>query len=201
MAEEKTGFSLVNAEILQHNWGWFLALGIALMVLGIMAIGVPIIASFTITSVVGSLFIAGGVLLTVHAFRARRWGRSLYELIGGLLYILFGILLLVYPMPGVFTLTVLLGGFFLVQGVVKILQALRMRPTANWGWGVFSGIVSLVLGLVLWVGLPSTAFWAIGLIVGIDLMLGGFYLVMISYAAHSAHREAWRCVGDECYSR
>jgi uncharacterized membrane protein HdeD (DUF308 family) len=191
----------IDMESLRENWGWFLTLGIGLIVLGIAAIGAPFIATLAVETLIAWLLIIGGIILTVHAFRSRRWGKFALELAGGLLYIFVGFLALAFPLWGALTLTLLLAIFFLAEGAVKIFQSLTFRPLSNWGWMFFSGLASVALGILLWVGLPATSFLAIGLIVGIDLILGGFSMVMISLSARTGSlRGTWRCVGNECYS-
>jgi uncharacterized membrane protein HdeD (DUF308 family) len=186
---------------LKRNTGWFLALGIGLIILGTIAIFVPLVATFTIENVIGLLFIIGGIMHIVHAFRWRTSGSFLLDFIPGALYLVFGILLLAYPLTGVLTLTLFLAVFFLVEGVFKLIQAYRMRTVSRWGWMVFSGVVSLILGFIILLGLPLTAFWAIGLIVGIDLIFGGWTIVMLSTAVRSAVRKGETfCIGGECYS-
>lgn len=190
-----------NIDILRENWGWFLALGIGLIVLGMVSIGTPLIATLAIEIMVGVLLLIGGILTTFHAFQSRRWGKFLLEVLGGVLYLGIGILLLVYPLTGMLSLTFLLSIFLLVSGVIKTTQAFQMRPTSNWGWILLSGIVSIVLGVIIWAGLPVTALWAVGLIVGIDFLFSGFSMVMISVAARSATRRGRTyCIGGECFT-
>ena len=127
--------------------------------------------------------------------------KFLMDFVLSLLYLLSGLLLLAYPLTGVFTLTLFLAAFFLAEGVFKLIHAFRMRPAARWGWIVFSGVISLILGFLVLAGLPLTAFWAIGLVVGIDLIFGGWSIIMLSMAVRSAARRGERfCIGGECYS-
>jgi uncharacterized membrane protein HdeD (DUF308 family) len=186
---------------LERNTGWFLALGIGLVILGTFAIFVPLVATFAIENLVGLLFVIGGIMHIVHAFRWRMSQRFFMDLAISVLYLVFGILLLAYPLTGVLTLTLFLAVFFLVEGVFKLFLAFRMRPASRWGWMVFSGVISLILGFFILAGLPLTAFWAVGLIVGIDLIFGGWSVIMLSMAVRSAVRNGERfCIGGECYS-
>ncbi len=187
---------------MRENRGWFMGLGIALIFLGILAIALPFATAFAVEILIGWLFAIGGVILGIHAFRSRRWGRFFFEFLTGLLYLGFGFLLLTYPMTGVMTLTMLLAVFFMVEGVFKAIQALRMRPAQSWGWAFFSGLVSLFLGFLILSGLPLTAFWAIGVVVGVDLIFSGLSLVMISSAIRGALREGRTyCIGNMCFNQ
>jgi uncharacterized membrane protein HdeD (DUF308 family) len=200
--ERESKVNFINMGSLRENWGWFLALGIGLIVLGIAAIGAPFVATLAVETLIAWLLVIGGIVLTIHAFRSRRWGRFAFELIGGLLYVFIGFLMLSYPLRGALTLTLVLAIFFLAEGAVKIFQSLAFRPVSNWGWMFFSGLASMILGVLLWAGLPGASLVAIGLLVGIDLILGGISMVMISLSARTGSlRGTWRCVGNECYSR
>lgn len=189
-----------NVANLQKDWGWFLALGIILIVLGSLAIVMPLAATLTAEFLLGWVFLIGGVVMAFHAFRSRRWGRFFLEILIGALYFAAGLLLLYRPLVGMFGLTIFLGAFFTIEGIFRIIQALQMRPIANWGWVLISGIISLLLGFVVVAGLPLTALWIAGLVVGIDLLFGGWSMVMISVAARNAlHEGRTYCIGDQCF--
>ncbi|MFZ2447269.1 MAG: HdeD family acid-resistance protein [Syntrophobacteraceae bacterium] len=186
---------------LRHNLGWFIGMGIGLMVLGLFAVALPLVATFAVEVVVGILFIIGGIMLISHAFRWRGANRFATELLIGLLYAAFGLLLLAYPLRGAITLTLVLTVFFLTGGMFKIIQAFRIRPAARWGWTLCSGILSLILGVLLGAGLPGTAFWAVGLMVGIDLLFTGWSMLMISWAIRSSiGRGEIFCIWGTCFS-
>ena len=87
-----------------------------------------------------------------------------------------------HPIAGVLTLTMILAAFFVVEGIFKIVMAIQMRSMPNWGWMFISGLIALVLGGLIWVGWPATAAWVIGLLVGIDLIFGGWAMMFISLA-------------------
>jgi len=170
---------------LKDHLAWFIGLGIGLVVLGIFAVTVPLIATFAVESLIGILFIIGGIMMIVHAFKWRKKHSFITDTIIGVIYVAAGLLFLAYP----------------VHGVFKIIHALRMRQESRWGWVLFSGILSLVLGILLLAGLPLTAFWAPGLIVGIDLIFTGSSLLMVSLAVrkHIFRGEVF-CIWGECYA-
>ncbi len=173
------------ADALAKNWGWFLALGIVWIMLGTTAIIAPYIATLTIELLVGSLFLVGGIAQLVQAFTGRNWKGFALHTLGAILAVVAGGLLLWYPLGGVITLTLLLIAYFTADGVFKIMLALQVRPEQNWGWLLFSGIIAMILAGLIWANFPGSAAWAIGLLVGINMIFGGWTLVMLAMAARS----------------
>ena len=186
---------------LHKNIGWYIALAVGMMILGIFAIVAPFAATFALERLAGVAFAVGGIILVVHAFRWRILERFLFAFILGVLYFAFGILLLAYPLTGMWTLTIALGAFFFVVGLLKIINAFRIRPSSPWGWVLFSGLLSLFLAFIIMAGMPLTALWTVGLIVGIDLLFSGLAMLMMLLAVRKAFgsRQAF-CLGGECYS-
>lgn len=176
----------LNVQVMRDSWVWFLALGILLIILGVMALGVPIAVSVTMTIFLGIILLVGGVAQFVHAVTAHKWSGFFMHLLGSAVYIIFGIALLINPDRGVRALTLLLAIYFLASGFVKILMSLVSWGQYCWGWLFFSGIVSFILGALIWSQWPDNSDWIIGLLVGIDLFLSGWSMVMIAIAARSA---------------
>lgn len=174
------------AEALQAHWKLFLIQGLVLVVLGLLAVALPQIATFAIEMLIGWLFLVGGIVRTIAVLRARHapgYGWSL--LVAGLAAAL-GLVLLVQPMAGVLTLTTILIAFFIIEGIAAVVIALEFRPQlGNWMWVLLSGAVDLVIAILIWQGWPSTATWAIGLLVGINMLVLGFSLVMTALAARA----------------
>ncbi len=188
------------ASEVNDNLGWFIGLGIGLMILGCLAILVPFASTFAIETLIGILFGVGGIMHIIHAFRWKTSGRFVSDLFLGIIYLILGLWLLAYPLTGVFTLTFLLSILFFIEGIFKIIQSARTRNSSGWGWMLFSGIVSIILALIIGAGLPLTAFWTIGLLVGIDLIFNGWSVVMIALAARASFRHGQRfCIGGECF--
>ncbi len=186
---------------LHNNVGWFIAVAIIIMVLGFLAIFAPYAATFAVEQFAGIAFAAGGIILVIHAFRWRISERFFFSLFLGLIYFAFGIYLIAHPLSGAVALTVALAMFYFVVGVIKIINAFRIRPTSQWGWVLISGLVSVFLSAVIWIGMPLTALWAVGLIVGIDLVFCGLAFLMLMLAVRSAfHKKETLCIGGECYS-
>jgi uncharacterized membrane protein HdeD (DUF308 family) len=167
---------------LRRNAGLLLALGIAELLLGVIALGV--VGMVTLVSVIffGWLLIFSGVAHLVRAFRTRGWeGVSLHLLIG-ILQAAVGVLMLARPVAGAASLTLLLAALFTVSGLFRIGIA-TMTRIHGWGWQVLSGLVALLLGLFITAGWPASSLWVIGTFIGIDLIFGGWSFIMIALAA------------------
>lgn len=174
------------ASAVSENKFWFYFNGVVLVVLGIAAIGFPFLTTIAAKIFLGWLILIGGVLHIVHAFSTRAWSEFLLELLIGALFVLVGGWLALFPLTGILTLTVLLALTFIVQGGLEVAMAFRMRPHAGWIWMLLAGVVAIVVGVMLIAELPSSATWAIGLLVGINLIMSGFaYLLLPSAAKQS----------------
>lgn len=170
---------------LHRHWGLFLAEGILLVVLGIAAIVLPPVATLAFTLLIGWLFLLSGLFGLVTTFWMRSVPGFWWSLLSALLGIAAGVVLLGWPASGAVSLTLVLIAFFLIEGVLSIMYALDHRgdlPNA-WVWMLVSGIVDLVLGAIIFAGLPGTAAWAIGLLVGINMLFGGAALIAMALQA------------------
>jgi uncharacterized membrane protein HdeD (DUF308 family) len=176
-------FEVVDVEPVREHRGWFVGLGIVFMALGVLAILLPFIASLVTTIVLGWLMIVGGIFQGVHAIQNRRWGNSGWAIVSAILYVVAGLLIVAFPLTGTLTLTLVLAAFFVAQGVLKIIRAAQHRRMHAWPWLLLDGIISLALGLLVGLGWPSTAAWAIGLLVGIDLAFSGSSMLLIGLGA------------------
>ncbi len=163
-------------------WGWVLFLGILLIAVGIAAIILPFAATLAIEILLGWILVIGGILRIIHSFWTRRVGGFFLSLLAGILYLGVGILLLLYPLQGILTLTLLLAILFLIEGICRTISSFQVRPTRNWGWVLVSGIAALVIAFLIWIEWPVSATWAIGLLVGINLIFSGWGMIMLSSA-------------------
>lgn len=154
--------------------------GILLIALGTFAIIVPGLFTLAVTTLIGVVFLAGGAIRLWRCVTARHGGSHLWHVVIGLLAIVAGLILLINPMEGVLTLTVVVIALLLAEGVMKLVGAVQVRQGRV--WMIVSGVVDLALGILLWAGLPETAVWAIGLMVGISLLFTGWTAVMFSAA-------------------
>jgi uncharacterized membrane protein HdeD (DUF308 family) len=173
------------SKTLHEHWGLFLAEGVILLVLGVLAIVVPPLASLAVTVLIGWLFLISGIAGLVMTIWARRAPGFWWALLSAVIAILAGGALLWSPVQGVLSLTFVLIAFFLIDGVLSIVLAIehRRQLAGRWGWILLSGIVDLIIAGIVFAGLPGSAAWAIGLLVGIDLVFGGIALIMVALAA------------------
>jgi len=160
--------------------GLLILLGIILIVTGCAAIGMPLVAGLAIELLIGWVLIVSGIMQSIYSFSSRGWGKFSMRLLAGLLYLLAGIMLIAHPLRGVLTLTALLGLLFSLEGMCKIIGSFQIREVANWGWLCMSGFLSLLIGIIIWRQWPSSAVWAIGLLVGINILLRGWALIMLA---------------------
>ena len=167
-------------DMMKVNKVWFLGSGILLIILGAIAISVPLIASLAIETLFGWILLLGGLIKIVHSFRALSAGKCLLRLVGGIIYCAVGGIFLVYPLQGVLTLTLLLAILFIIEGIIKVSVSLQIRPALNWGWMLISGIAAFILATLIFSGYPSDATWVIGLLVGINLIFSGWTMLMLS---------------------
>lgn len=167
---------------IRQNWGWFLALGIVFALAGLAAIAFPLLSTIATKIVLGWIFMAGGVLMILHAFSASGWRGFLLGLLIGILYVVAGGWLAFFPFTGIITLTLLLAALFLAEGVLEVIMAFRVRPHEGWVWLLLSGLVAAAVGIMIAMGLPSSATWAIGLLTGINLLMTGASFIALALA-------------------
>jgi uncharacterized membrane protein HdeD (DUF308 family) len=164
------------------NWVMFLVLGIVLILAGMAAIAFPLIPTLVAEIALGWIFMVGGVVMVIHAFSAKQWQGFLIGLLLGVLYLGAGVLLAFFPLKGIVTLTLLLAAMFFAEGVLEVMLSLRVRPHEGWGWLLLSGLVAIAVGAMIFLQLPSSATWAIGLLVGINLLSTGVSFVFVALA-------------------
>jgi uncharacterized membrane protein HdeD (DUF308 family) len=176
------------ATSLLAHWKLFLIEGVVLVILGLAAIMLPLIATIAIAFVVGWIFLLSGVVGLLATFRMRSAPGFWWSLLSGILGIVAGIVLLRWPLSGAFSLTLVLTLFLGLEGVVSIMFALEHKRelSGRWGMMLVSGVVDLILAGMIYAGLPGTAAWAIGLLVGINMVFGGSALIAMALHARNA---------------
>jgi uncharacterized membrane protein HdeD (DUF308 family) len=179
--------SEMRATVREH-WKAFLIEGILLVVLGLAAMIVPPLASLAVTIFLGWMFLISGVAGLALTFWARQMPGFWWSLISAALAVAAGIILLARPVQGVLTLTIVVGAYFLAEGVATIMYALEHRRelSERWSWMLFAGILDILIAAMIIAGLPGSAEWAIGLLVGINLLFGGAALIGMALAARNA---------------
>ena len=182
------------SQAVREHWKLFLTEGIILVILGVLAILVPPLATIAVEIFIGWLFVISGVAGLITTFGARGAPGFWWSLLSAILAIAAGIVLLLWPVSGVVTLTLLLIAFFIIEGILSIMYAIEHKRelTGQWGWMLASGIIDLVLAAMIWAGLPSTAAWALGLLVGINMLFGGSAMIAIAMHARGSDTAATR---------
>ena len=177
---------------LREHWKMFLVEGIVLLGLGLLAVALPMLATIGFTIVLGWLFLFSGVIGLATTFMMRGAPGFWWALISGLIGIGAGVVLLMSPASGAVSLTLVLIAFFIVEGVATIMYAVahRAQLAERSGWMMFSGVVDLVLAVMILMGLPSSATWAIGLLVGINMIFGGGAMIGMALAAKNSQPSA-----------
>jgi uncharacterized membrane protein HdeD (DUF308 family) len=176
--------SQMRAAVREH-WKAFLVEGILLVLLGLAAIIVPQLASLAVTIFLGWLFLISGIAGLVLTFWTRQMPGFWWSLVSAALAIAAGIILLARPVQGTLTLTIVVGAYFLAEGIATIMYALEHRRelSQRWSWLLVAGLMDILIAIIIVAGLPGSALWAIGLLVGINLMFGGASLIGMALAA------------------
>jgi uncharacterized membrane protein HdeD (DUF308 family) len=170
---------------LHKCWLWFLVLGIALMVVGVLALGAAVITTLTTVLVFGCLLLAGGVVQIVNAFLGRSWRGFFLHLLGGILHLVIGVLMIEHPVAAAEGLTLMLAAAFIVGGVFRVVVALK-EQFAGAGWVVLHGVIAFALGVAIWRHWPESSLQVIGFFVGIDLIFNGWSWVMLGLIVKAA---------------
>ena len=156
--------------------------GVLLIVFGMVAIGSPFLAAVAVNAVIAWLIVLAGVVHLIVAFRAHGAGSMVWKILVGLAYVFFGAYLIIHPLLGVASLTLVLASLFLIEGVLDIILFFKMRPARGPGWVLVDGIITLLLGLMIYMQWPSSSAWAIGILVGVSMIISGVTRVMLSLA-------------------
>jgi uncharacterized membrane protein HdeD (DUF308 family) len=179
--------AVMSATVKAH-WKAFLVEGIVLAILGLAAMIVPPLASLAVTIFLGWMFLISGIAGLFVTFWARQMPGFWWSLFSAALAVLAGLILIARPVQGILTLTIVVGAYFLAEGVVTIMYALEHRRelSGRWSWLLMAGLMDILIAFLIISGLPGSAEWAIGLLVGINLVLGGASLVGMALAARES---------------
>ena len=175
-------------DALGAHWRLMMFQGVIMIILGVLAVAAPVIATIAIDIWVGWLFLFSGVIGLIALFSSHHIPAFLWSLITAALSIALGILLIWKPVEGALSLTFLLTAFFLVEGVFQIATSLVYRDSlpGTWGWMLASGVSDLLLVAIIVLGWPATGVWVLGLLVGINLFMSGWAIVMMAFAGRQA---------------
>lgn len=174
-----------ETENVRKNWGWFFLLGLVLVGLGAYVINFAFATTLVSTFFFGALLVGAGLVQVVQAFMARQWSGLFLSLLLGILYIVTGVICMVHPAEAAVNITLLIAAFFFVTGLFKIIGSLMIQ-FEHWGWVFFNGIVSFILGIMIYQQWPLSGLWVIGLFVGIDMILSGWSWILLSLVARKA---------------
>jgi uncharacterized membrane protein HdeD (DUF308 family) len=193
MSNEKEGGTLIDA--LRQHAGWAMAIGILLLIAGLLAIGSPFITGLAVTVSVGALLIVSGVGQCLLAFQAGAFGRALLILLFGVVAVIAGGYMVTQPVTGLASLTLLLAAYFVVTGILAIITSLQLRPASGWGWMLANAVVTLLLGAMIWRQWPLSGTWAVGTLFGVQMIMSGISLLtagstvrQVTHAAAAAAR-------------
>lgn len=169
---------------IKNGSGWAIALGIVMILLGVIAIAAPIFTSLTAELMLGWLFVIGAVVQAFYAFQSDRNNLPIWiKLLLSILYLAVGVLLLLNPLAGIVSLTLVVGIFFFVEGVFRVALAFRSKSNPRWGWSLVNGILMIILGILIWSQWPFNASWILGMLVGLGLLFNGFGMLILGTAA------------------
>jgi uncharacterized membrane protein HdeD (DUF308 family) len=169
--------------IVKKASGWFIAVAVVFIVLGIFAIVEPGVAGLAVTMLVGWLLVLGGGTHLISAFSGGGAGRVIWHVLIGIVYVISGVYFLMHPLLGLNSLTLLLGVVIVVEAVFEIIAYFRMRSQGGSSWMLTNAVVTLILGGLIWFHWPSSTTWAIGTLVGVNLLMTGISRLMLGMAA------------------
>jgi uncharacterized membrane protein HdeD (DUF308 family) len=165
--------------------GWSIVLGILMIIAGMIAIFAPLAAGVVVVYVVGWMAIFDGGAQIFYAFSGQEEKHRWWEALLGLIYILAGIYILMHPLGGLLAFTLLIACFLIVYAIFALILAFRMRPGAGWGWVLFDGLITLLLGVLIYIHWPGTSDWVIGTLIGISFIVSGVTRLMVSMAVRN----------------
>lgn len=168
-----SGITRSSPSSIAGKWGWFVALGVVLIGLGVLTWLDVATVTLASTLVIGALLLVGGVFQILHAFMNPRWRGFVFGLLAGVLYVIGGLLIISEPVQGAILLTILLIAAIIVGGIVRIVLALRHREIRAWGIVLLSGVVSFVVGGLLYANMPWPGLWLLGTLIAIELLIQG----------------------------
>jgi uncharacterized membrane protein HdeD (DUF308 family) len=176
--------------IAKESVGWSIGLSVLMIIAGVLAIVIPPVAGFTVLLIVAWLLMFSGAFHFMFAWHTRTAGGLIWEVLLGILYLAVGVYALLHPVAGLASLTLLLAGYLLVEGVLELVLSFRLRPMRGSSWLLLDGVVTLILGILIWRTWPSSTEWVIGTLVGISMLFSGISRLAVSLAARHVLGEA-----------
>ncbi len=155
------------------GWGWFVALGIAMMLLGVFAWFDVVAVTLAGTIFIGAALLVGGIFQVVHAFMDRSWGSFLLQVLAGILYVIAGLLIMAEPIRGTLVITIVIAVVMVVAGIARIVIAVRHWHMGGSGLLLLGGLISAIVGIALYVTLPWSGLWVLGTLIAVELIFHG----------------------------
>ena len=174
------------AQGVKKNWGVILFMGVLLIIAGVSAIYYPWFWTGGVVLMLGWVILLSGIFRFVDAFATMKQGGFIWKIMGSLLYILAGIFILKFPLTGAVTLTLILGMFFIIEGISKTALAAEIKPLKGWVWTMFDGTLTILFGILVLAFLGNAALWLVGLLLGIKLLFAGWDLVYLGLELKNA---------------
>jgi len=187
MSNEMQNMNSPFLEEIKKNSGLTIAIGIIVLLMGFLAMGSPLIAGLSVALMVGVMLIIGGIGQLVFAVKA---GKGIFAIIIAILMIIVGGYMILNPASSLASLTIFLAAYLIVSGIFEALLAFQVKPAKGWGWELFNGIISILLGAMIWNQFPISGAWAIGILFGVKLLFSGWTLIMFGLAARAMATEA-----------
>lgn len=170
------------------HWGWFVVLGAAQLVLGIVALGHVFAATLVSVLFIGILMIIGGVGQLIQAWRIKQWTGFLIWTLGGVLYVAAGAIAIINPVAGASFLTLLFGATLIGTGALRLWIWFNNRAQPGWQWIAFSGVLTVAVGLLIAANWPGNSVWILGLLLGFDLLFHGWTLLFVGLTLRDRHK-------------
>jgi len=180
----------------KKNSGFLIFLGIVTVIFGILAVGAPLMTGIAVAVMVGFLLLFMGIARVVHALKSGQWGTGIWGTVVGLLAAIAGLMTIFRPMVGLMSLTLFLAAYFFIDGVCEIIAAFKVKPDQGWGWLLFNGIIAVVLGVMIWRQWPVSGAWAIGILVGVHILMTGWSMIILGTGARKVAGAIEDAVGD-----
>ncbi|PSJ64373.1 HdeD family acid-resistance protein [Kumtagia ephedrae] len=171
---------------LKSSWIWLAILGVISLIGGVLALANPFAATFAAVLLAGWTFLLFGILQIIQAFSVKDWPGFLWSLLLGVLTAAVGVSLLANPLAGAVSLTMLVAVLFVVLGVVKVMYAFSLRPVSGWVFALISGLLSILLGIVIFADYPWAATTVLGILLAVELLSNGVFLLMVAFGLRSA---------------
>ena len=172
-----------NTVTAKDGSGWRVLWGVLLIIAGILAVIMPGVGALATVLVLGWLLLLGGLFELVHAFETRVLGGFGWKLFSGILTLVLGLWILARPGIGIASLALLIGWFLIVAGVVRAVLAWRLKPLSGWGWVMFNGVLSIIVGILIAVHWPQSSVPVIGLLTGLSLITSGIWRIVLRHVA------------------